>query len=296
MFTYAVLIEELEKLKIQYPFLKVGDIGRSVMGKRIPYLKIGDGEKKVFYNASHHANEWITSLLLIEFVKEYLSAIKSNELIFGEKAQLIYERTTLFLVPMVNPDGVDLVNGVLEGEKYKTVVKVIKETYPDIPFPNGWKANINGIDLNLQYPAGWEKAKKIKFSQGYTVPSPKNYVGKAPLSEPESKAVYDFTLENEFDLTISFHSQGKEIYYKYLDSEPTKSRDFAKCFEKVSGYEACDVPYMSSFAGYKDWFIKKYNKPSFTIEVGLGESPLPLLQFDEIYKDNLGILVSALLV
>ena len=31
------------------------------------------------------------------------------------------------------------------------------------------------------------------------------------------------------------------------------------------------------------------------IEVGSGENPLPLEQFDEIYRDNLGILVTAAL-
>ena len=50
---------------------------------------------------------------------------------------------------------------------------------------------------------------------------------------------------------------------------------------------------MSSFAGYKDWFIKVFRRPGFTIEAGSGENPLPIGQFEEIYRDNLGILVTA---
>ena len=69
-----------------------------------------------------------------------------------------------------------------------------------------------------------------------------------------------------------------------------------KKFAELSGYTLTDVPYNSSFAGFKDWFIQKYNKPGYTIEAGIGENPLPITQFDEIYNDNLGILVlSALL-
>lgn len=62
-------------------------------------------------------------------------------------------------------------------------------------------------------------------------------------------------------------------------------------FAKSSGYILTDVPYNSSFAGYKDWFIQGYNRPGYTIEAGLGENPLPITQFDEIYKNNLGILI-----
>ena len=58
-----------------------------------------------------------------------------------------------------------------------------------------------------------------------------------------------------------------------------------------AGYLLANVPYNSSFAGYKDWFIQDYNKPGFTIEAGLGNNPLPISQFDKIYHDNLGILI-----
>ena len=37
------------------------------------------------------------------------------------------------------------------------------------------------------------------------------------------------------------------------------------------------------------------DRPGFTIEAGEGENPLPIEQFPEIYRDNLGILVTAAL-
>ena len=57
------------------------------------------------------------------------------------------------------------------------------------------------------------------------------------------------------------------------------------------GYSVENVPFNSSFAGYKDWFIQDYNKPGYTIEAGIGQNPLSISQFDEIYNDNLGIIV-----
>ena len=78
--------------------------------------------------------------------------------------------------------------------------------------------------------------------------------------------------------------------------EPPQSQEIGNIFSQASGYTLAETPYNSSFAGFKDWFIQKYNKPGYTIESGIGENPLPITQFNEIYNDNLGILVlSALL-
>lgn len=103
--------------------------------------------------------------------------------------------------------------------------------------------------------------------------------------------MYNFTLDHNFRLVIAYHTQGEVIYWKYQNIEPPDSKQIAEEFARVSGYSLEDTPYNSSFAGYKDWFIKQYNKPGYTIEVGTGDNPLPTSQFPKIYSDNLGILI-----
>lgn len=152
------------------------------------------------------------------------------------------------------------------------------------------------MDLNLQFPAGWQEARRIKFEQGFTRPAPRDYAGEGPLIEREALAIYNFTLENNFDLTISYHTQGKEIYWNFQNINPPGGYEIGQIFSRVSGYKLANVPYNSSFAGYKDWFIQNYNKPGFTIEAGIGQSPLPLSQFDEIYNDNIGVLVLGMII
>jgi len=294
-FTSTVLELVMTGLSARYPFISVGSAGKSVMGKELYYLKIGRGTQEVFYNASHHGNEWITTPLLLNFAEEYANALATGGNIFGISAAKLYNSSTLYIMPMVNPDGVDLATGELDSGRFFENAKRISANYPNIPFPTGWKANINGIDPNLQYPAGWEKAQEIKFSQGYVSPAPRDYVGTAPLEAPESRAVYDFTLQHDFALTISYHTQGEVIFWQYLDLAPKNSLKVAGEFSKLSGYEVAQVPYESSFAGYKDWFILQYGRPGYTIEAGIGINPLPISQFDKIRADNFGIITTALL-
>lgn len=293
-YTSILLSFIIEGLRIRYPFLTIGNIGTSVMEKEIPYIRIGTGATEVFYNASFHANEWITTPLLLKFAEEYASAYAQNGIINGEIASSLYDTYSLYLVPMVNPDGVDLVNGVLGNARYEQQAKIIAAQYPDIPYPDGWKANIDGVDLNLQFPAGWEQARTIKFSQGYTTPAPRDYVGEAPLTAIESINVYEFTRMHDFRLIIAYHTQGEVIYWKYMDYEPDRSRQIAQYFGNVSGYAVEETPTESGYAGYKDWFIQEYDRPGYTIEAGLGVNPLSMEQFPQIYRDNYYILVGGM--
>lgn len=284
----------VEGLKARYPFIQTGTIGRSVMGRQIPYLRIGTGGTQVFYNASFHANENITTPVLLKFAEEYARAYAQGEMLYGVSAEELYTTYQLYLVPMVNPDGVDLVNGLLTNGSYYRRATQIAADYPKIPFPAGWKANIDGVDLNLQFPAGWENAKQIKYAQGYTTPAPRDFVGDAPLTAPESAAIYRFTRDHEFSLILAYHTQGEVIYWKYLDYEPENSYAIARYFGEVSGYTVEETPLESGYAGYKDWFIQEYNRPGYTIEVGMGENPLPIAQFDQIYEANKGILLGGM--
>jgi len=269
-YTYDNLIRNISGLLRIYPFLQIGSIGRSVLGRPIPVIRIGEGEKEVFYNASIHANEWITTPVLMKFLEEYSRRYVDDSTILGYNARDLFENVTLYIVPMINPDGVDLVTGAIrEGDSEYEQARQISEDYPDILFPDGWKANIEGIDLNLQFPAGWENAREIKFEQGFTTPAPRDYVGEGPLVAPEAIALYNFTLMHDFRLILTYHTQGRVIYWRFLNFLPPDSLEIGQEFSRVSGYELETTPISSGFAGYKDWFIQEFNRPGYTIEAGL---------------------------
>ena len=288
-------IDTILKITETYPFCRSEELTTTAFGRPIRTLVLGNGPRKVIYSAAHHANEWITTPVLLKFAEELAEAIQTGGQLFSTDARTLAENTTIYLVPMVDPDGVDLVTGAIEpGTIQYETARTLADRYPAISFPSGWKANLLGVDLNLNYPAGWLQAREIKFTQGYTRPGPRDYVGRAPLDQRETRALAGYTRFIDPELVLAYHSQGEVIYWQFGEEVPG-ARELGERFAKVSGYELADTPYESSFAGYKDWFIQEFRRPGYTIEVGTGDNPLPLSQFDKIYRDNLGILVTAAL-
>ena len=213
----------IDALLEAYPLFRSEILTTTAFGRPVRTLVIGNGDRKVLYSASHHANEWITSLVLLKFAEDYAAAIESDGQIGGRSARALSRDATIYIVPMVDPDGVDLVTGAIApGSVEYELARILGDNYPDIPFPDGWKANIRGVDLNLQFPAGWQNARQIKFAQGFNRPAPRDFVGFGPLTEPESLAIYNFTLSHDFSLVIAYHTQGQEIYWNFQNINPHK--------------------------------------------------------------------------
>lgn len=274
-----------------YPFCRTELLGSTAFQRPLRTLVIGTGKRKVLYTAAHHANEWITALVLLKYAEEFAQAMENDGEIGGVRARDIAQTATIYMLPMVDPDGVDLVVGAIREEDIGySIARRIAGEYPQIPFPDGWKANLLGTDLNLNYPAGWLMAREIKFSQGFISPAPRDFVGRAPLNQLETQALAGYTEYLDPALVLAYHSQGQEIYWQFMNYEIPGARELGEQFAQASGYTLAETPYNSAFAGYKDWFIQQFRRPGYTIEVGRGENPLPLSQFDEIYKDNVGIL------
>lgn len=268
IYSYQTLERDLAILS-KNPYLSVDSAGKSVENRELYTIRLGNGTHQRFINATHHGMEWITCALLIRFCKEFSDCFRNHKPFAGYDAEQLWHNTTLTLLPMVNPDGVQ---------------KCVKN--PGL----FWQANANGVDLNHNYNAGWQECKKAERKEGITAPGPTRYGGNSPESEPETKALVALSRKEQFDLSVSYHTQGEEIYYQYGFLLPPRSEQIAQAFSDVSGYRLSSPPAVASHGGYKDWFIQEFQKPGFTIEAGLGQNPLPFSQLEDIYQKNKGIL------
>ena len=258
MYAYHELIYDLIRLDVFQKEMSFFSIGTSYLGQNIFCVKAGEGDKKVLAVCGHHSLE----TMLSEFMMEYL--FRSDEKWF--------RGVTLYAVPLLNPDGAEIVAARIK---------------PPAPFleKSNWQANYRGVDLNHNYDAGFFLAKKAVENEGIKKPNPTKYGGTEPFSESETKAIFDLCKKIPFDVAITFHSQGEEIYYEYDGIVPTGTHAYLENFAKKSRYRIAKPTGTASHGGMKDWFIKEFGKPAFTVEAGLGKNPLPHNLFTKVYQD-----------
>lgn len=294
-YTYAVLERDIAGLRVRYPFLGVRIIGQSALGKNLYALRLGTGSNRVAYNAAHHALEWITVPVLMKFVEDFCAAYVRGIPLDGYNTAEIYQASTIDIVPMVNPDGVDLVlDGLQPGNP--NYANLIRWNSGSADFSTTWQANNNGVDLNHNYNAGWEESTQAAQAAGITGPGPTRYGGPRPESEPEVQAMVAFTRQFDPGLVLAYHSQGQVIYWNFRNMAPPEAYTIGRALASVSGYGLDQAGGIASYAGYKDWYTQDFRRPGYTVEVGLGQNPLPISQFNTIYDDNRPLLLLASII
>lgn len=253
----------IEKIEERFPGMAGAVcLGRSVSGRAIPMLTLGDGADECVYVGAHHASEHITSTLLLYFVMDALSSDASFPC-----------RVTV--IPCLNPDGVELqIHGASEGDLLRDRQLRMNG---GVDFTH-WQANARGVDLNHNYNAGFYEYKKIEAELGILGGAPTRYAGPYPESEPESGRLANYISFNDVRGILTLHTQGEVIYYG------KKMTKIAKEAARLTGYALESASGAPSYGGLTDWATESLGIPSLTVECGRGENPLPQSDFPAIYE------------
>ncbi len=295
-YTYEAMQEDIKALLKEYPFLDYFPIGMSVGGCELPALSWGKGEKKILLNGAHHGMEWMTSLLLMAMLETCCHHYRNRTGIGTADFVRLFSKVTMVICPMINPDGVSLaIRGL--SEKLPPITKTrLKDYNGGRTDFSGWQANLHGVDLNHNYDAAFQKGVFAQHQLKIFGPGPTRYSGPEPESEPETKALADFTRQFRPNVAVAYHTQGRVIYYDFESLATEQAKRMAQRLAEIGSYSLDETEGMASYSGYKDWVIQEFGIPAFTIEAGLGENPLSLAQFEEIYLDNLPMLLYLLSV
>lgn len=279
-YTYRERQDCIKRLCQKYKFLTSFTIGKSCMGKEITALKIGKSDSYALITGATHGSERITATVLLMFIEQLCRAFVNNGSIEGLNVRRGMRGRGLIIVPCVNPDGCDisLLGAKACGEKAQYIGNLCRNNFKK------WNANFRGVDINHNFDADWEELRKKEISLGVVAPGPTRFGGYKPHSEPETLALVNLCRTVSIRHTVALHSQGEVIYWTFGDQKPPRSQKMAEIMATTSGY-ALDVPIsIATGGGFKDWFIKEFNRPGFTVEIGKGENPLPAKDTFSLYK------------
>ncbi len=271
-------IEYDKSLCEKFTFIKREVIGKTVCDRDITAYTIGS-DNGVLMCGAFHGMERITAKMLYKFLEDVSLRYEVNT-----KFKNALIKSGLTVVPMVNPDGVQIsIYGANTAKSYKSHVKnVLKRAKTS---HNLWQANARGVDINHNFDAGYSEVKKRETERGITAPAPTRYGGESAESENETKALCSLCRASGFKTAVALHTQGREIYYDFGENTPKNSLIIANAMSRLSGYKVAYPEAIAVGGGFKDWFIECFHKAAFTLEVGKGVNPLPPQIFDNEYKE-----------
>lgn len=285
-YSHSTMMEDATKLVKLYPeLITLSSIGSSVEGRDLLLIQFGKGDKKIFICGAHHAREYISTAYIMYAIDRYSYAYRNN-LPWGQfNLKEILDNVTFCIVPMVNPDGVNIVqNGFAASPNYENLVKM-----PILDAPkNGhraWKANANGVDVNWNYDKDW-----FESSNRSKVPASMGFNGTTPNTEPETQAVSAYVDSIPFQAFLSFHTQGQLIYFADDITNPTNLHNDLKADTGFSiQYENAEGKGGSFF----DYVYRKYGKVTITVELCpyIGPRPYPDSDFDTVWNSAKNVIL-----
>lgn len=291
-YDYNGFCEIMQKLCAEYDFLKYETVGKSVFGRAIPCLRLGNANDYVLYTAATSGSHRITTTVLLKFIAELCDALKNGKRLSDvDICPAMFGRGVIF-VPVVNPDGCEI---SLKGAKgcLGHSGRIYKLCGGDFEH---WDSNLRGIEIDRNFDAGWKELRELEKKNGRFGPAPKGFGGLKPHSEPETLALITLCERVNIRFVMSLFSGDEAIYWDFNNIPTLRGKKMAEIFAASCEY-ALDVPNGLSFGGgFKDWFIKTYHRPAFKVSIGKGKNPLPALEGEQIYKQVKEMLTLGLLM
>ena len=263
----------------RYDFVHLSSAGSTVGGREIPFIKLG-GDDSVLFLAGTHPLEYITVAVLTGWLQKLCKAIEAGRQFCGFDVRSAFCKKGIVAIPCHNPDGAEITfgNGALSPLDRSALAEICGGD------PSIFNCNLNGVDLNHNFDAGWTELRRLEKESGIDGPSPRRFGGPFPESEPETRAIVNLTHEFNPRQAVALHSQGEEIYWRYGGTLPKHAEVMAHILAISCNYSLGEPEGIASHGGFKDWFIREFGRPAFTFEIGKGKNPLPVTEAQALIK------------
>jgi carboxypeptidase T len=258
---YAELTKKLQDIHAKFPEITtLTSIGKSVEGRDIWALRVSGNLKDAdnlpasIFMGGHHAREHLSVETPLRIMEEILKRYEAQD----ARIQVLLESRDIHFIPAVNPDGLEY---DVTGSSYKY-----------------WRKNRSrnndgsyGVDLNRNYGWDWGTGGASKS------PGSEIYMGPAPFSEPETRAIRDYVdAHKNLTVLLSFHTFSELVLYpwgsKYEGIGNSADRQvhevMAKKMTEWNGYHPEQASEMYIASGDTcDWSYGQHRIISFTFEL-----------------------------
>ena len=263
IYDYGYLMRALER-GTACEDVKIDTLGHSILGREIPLLTVGNGNRGVLYVGAHGGTEGLTCAVLLEFIFDILGKCKSDAQVYERKLRTLLEERRIFVIPMLNPDGVEY---ALHGLGDSNPLRERVERMSGGEGLAAWQANARGVDLHHNYDAGFLAYKRRETGMGVAGGAPSGYSGEYPESEPETAALCRFLRyrREEIDGVLTLRLGEEEITCSCRDSLSAKTLSAGRVLQRVTGYRLVHPEENPPLGGLTDWCIEGLKRPAYTV-------------------------------
>jgi len=244
---YETLLKKIEKIKRDFPDLvSAGFCGETCRKRKIPYLVVGKGKPILGLVGTVHAGESGPELII-----PAIAGILKN------KPELL-EKAAIVAIPSLNIDSREqMVEGI----------------------PWYIRKNDVGVDLNRNFPAGWDQVS-CNYGLDSSDPNSSTYRGAYPSSEPEVLAVMNFFSKYKPRVVFSFHflagicglpglvAQGADKSIAFKKQCQNLIGLYGKGLYPEQNYADNWLLFACSSGSLSRWFWEEFDIPCFDLEMG----------------------------
>jgi len=186
-FKHSNILPLIERLKNKDIF-GVSKVGESAEGRDINMISVGSGSTKIFLWSQMHGDEPTATAAIFDIFNFFLA---QND--FADFNNHLFEKTTIYFLPMVNPDGTELFQrrNIFEIDLNRDAIsqqtpegKLLKEIFDSLKADFGFNLH----DQGREYSAGNSfKSAAISF----LAPSPDYDKTLTPVRENSMKLIVE---------------------------------------------------------------------------------------------------------
>lgn len=226
--------------------LNIAYIYRSTQGRNIYVLKLGRGKRKILFVAAIHGREYVSASFLL-YSTEFYARMCTEKSISDAKIQKLFEEYSFYIVPVCNPDSVEIALG---------------KEIPCADIPDfcayTFKDNANGVNINANFPFEWQEVPLFRHR------------GRYAASEKETGNLMCLCEKENFEKMISLHSRGGCLYWRDAGNKEIKGdSELAQNISDMCRLAICPVSedVKAYSGGFENWFRYKYGRPAICVEL-----------------------------